>query len=179
MILLINICKEKMHYLEFVKPIEDILFKNKIKFFTKGYKEVQQKDLDNCEKLIICGTSLKDNIFIEDAKTRFSWIKVFDKPILGICGGMQIIGKVYGANVGKKTEIGFFKEIFDKEFLGMKGEEEVYHLHNSFVYLPMHFENYGVSEIVQAMKHKEKEIYGVLFHPEVRQKVIIENFSLL
>ncbi|MEK6885759.1 MAG: hypothetical protein AABX17_02225 [Nanoarchaeota archaeon] len=179
MILLINICKEKLHYLEFVKPTEDILRLNKITFFTKGYKEVQQKDLEKCEKVIICGTSLKDNEFIEDAKTRFSWIKSFQKPLLGICGGMQIIGKVYGANVGKKTEIGFFKEIFDKEFLGLKDEQEVYHLHNNFIYLPMHFENYNISEVCQAIKHKEKEIYGVLFHPEVRQKSLIKGFSKL
>jgi anthranilate/para-aminobenzoate synthase component II len=31
-------------------------------------------------------------------------------------------------------------------------------------------------EIVQAVKHQTKEIYGVLFHPEVRQKEMIANF---
>ena len=32
MILLINICKEKMHYEEFVKPVENILKNYEIKF---------------------------------------------------------------------------------------------------------------------------------------------------
>ncbi len=180
MILLINICKEKLHYLEFVKPIEDILKKAKVAYFIKGYKEVQNLDLEKCENVIICGTSLKDNEFIENARTRFSWIKSFEKPLLGICGGMQIIGAVFGANAGKKTEIGYFKERFDKKFLGLFEEQEVYHLHNNFIYTPMHFEEYTVSsEVSQAIKHKEKEIYGVLFHPEVRQKALIENFSKL
>ena len=33
--------------------------------------------------------------------------------------------------------------------------------------------------VVQAVKHEEKEIYGILFHPEVRQKDLIKNFCLL
>lgn len=45
MILLINTCKEKLHYYEFVKSIEDILKENKIKFFTQHYNEITDKDL--------------------------------------------------------------------------------------------------------------------------------------
>jgi GMP synthase-like glutamine amidotransferase len=29
---------------------------------------------------------------------------------------------------------------------------------------------------VQAIKHKQKDIFGVLFHPEVRNREIIERF---
>ena len=47
MILIINICKEKLHELEFVKPIESILRKNKINFKTKNYKEIKKKSLKN------------------------------------------------------------------------------------------------------------------------------------
>lgn len=184
MILLINICKEKLHYLEFVKPIEDILRKNKIAFFVKGFKEVQQKELDKADKVIICGTSLKDNDFSVYENLRFfNWIKDFNKPILGICGGMQMIGRVFKGKLLKETEIGFFKERFHKEFLGLEDWQEVYHLHNYFIdfaYLD-DFESYAVSdsEIVQAVKHLNKEIYGVLFHPEVRQKILISNFANL
>ena len=32
------------------------------------------------------------------------------------------------------------------------------------------------NSISQAVKHKEREIYGVLFHPEVRQKKMISSF---
>ena len=51
MILIINICKEKLHFYEFVKPIEDILKKNKIKFFTRHYKKLKQGDLANAKKI--------------------------------------------------------------------------------------------------------------------------------
>ena len=37
-ILIISTCKEKLHELEFVKPIEKILLKNEIQFSTINYK---------------------------------------------------------------------------------------------------------------------------------------------
>jgi GMP synthase (glutamine-hydrolysing) len=177
MILLINICKEKLHYYEFVRPIEDVLKMNKIDFFTLNYNEILQGDLDKAEKIIICGTSLKDNGFIENIDN-FRWIRDFSKPILGICGGMQIIGLIFSGKIKKKTEVGFFIEKFSN-FLGLNGEKEVYHLHNNYISLPENFEQFSSSDISQAIKHKTKDIYGVLFHPEVRQKDLIIRFCEL
>ncbi len=190
MILIIDICKEKLHYLEFVKPICDILDNNKIKYFVKDYKKITKKDLKGCSKFIICGTSLYDNEFVKNIK-KFKWIMDFDKPILGICGGMQIIGLLFGGELKKKTEegknlllkkteIGFYKEVFNKNFLGLFGEVEVYHLHNNYLkFNNKMFEIYNGGNIAQAIKHKEKEIYGVLFHPEVRNKDLIMRFCSL
>ena len=94
MILIINICKENLHYYEFVKPIEDILIKNNLKYFVKHYNEMVENDLENVDKVIICGTSLKDNNFLKDID-KFYWIKTIRKPVYGICGGMQIIGLIF------------------------------------------------------------------------------------
>jgi len=179
-VLVINICREKLHYPEFVKSIEEIVKNKGGDFFTKAYREVQDKDLDNCSRIIICGTSLKDNDFSLSENMKFwKWLKNFSKPILGICGGMQIIGMIFGGKLKSKTEIGFYKENFTKNFLGLQGETEVYHLHNNFIDFSRvaEFEiicsNFGVA---QAIKHIEKNIFGVLFHPEVRNKEIIESF---
>jgi GMP synthase-like glutamine amidotransferase len=174
MILLVNICKEKLHYYEFVKPIEDILKNNKIKYFTKHYKKLNEGDLKNASKVIICGTSLKDNEFIKDINY-FLWIKDYQKPVLGICGGMQIIGLLFRGKLKNKTEIGFYNEDFNN-FFGLNEGQEVYHLHNNYVKFGSDFKEYAKSKINQAVKHKGKEIYGVLFHPEVRQKPLIIKF---
>lgn len=175
MILLISTCFEKLHELEFVKPIENIVKKN---FRTVHYKDLTKKHLESADKVIICGTSLRDNEFLKEI-ARFSWIKDFDKPILGICSGMQIIGLVFGAKLKKKTEIGLIVANFEKNFLGLDGAKQVYALHNNFIDFSKleDFEVFARSLLCdQAVKHKEKKIYCVLFHPEVRNKEVIEKF---
>ena len=173
MILIINICREKLHYFEFVKPIEDLVDNH----ITKHYKDISNKDIENTDKIIICGTSLKDNKFLGDVN-KFEWIKDYNKPVLGICGGMQIISIIFGGEVKTKKEIGYYFEEF-KGFLGLKGKKEIYHLHNNYVALPNEFSEFTNSKIPQAVKHNKKEIYGALFHPEVRNKEVILNFLKL
>ena len=198
MILIINICKEKLHYLEFVKPIEDILRREKIEYQTIYYKKITDKELLNkkLDKIIICGTSLKDNEYLGNLE-HFKWIKfpklkgpagssLWDKPILGICGGMQIISLIFGGVLVENKEIGQIKIQFEyleghkKEFLNFKPSlNEVYLLHNYATINNNEFEVFASSqelEIPQAIKHKTKQIYGVLFHPEVRNKELISYF---
>src|SRR3989339_1304687 len=159
MILIVNICKEKLHYYEFVKPLCDILDSTGIKYFVMDCRKVSNSDLKKADKIIICGTSLHDNEFIKDI-VKFSWIKNIDKPILGICGGMQIIGILFGGKLAKKSEIGFYSEDFRKNFLGLEGKQEVYHLHNNYVdYSKLkEFEVYCGKDISQAVKHRKKKI---------------------
>lgn len=182
MILIINICKEKLHYLEFVKPIEDILREKNIEYKTIYYKKITDKELLNkkLKKIIICGTSLKDNEYLENLDS-FKWLK-FPKlniPILGICGGMQILSLIFGGVLVENKEIGQIKIQFDKEFLNFKPSLiEVYLLHN-YAVINNDFEVFANShefKIPQAIKHKTKSLYGVLFHPEVRNKDLIRNF---
>ncbi|MCL5730317.1 MAG: hypothetical protein M1165_02005 [Candidatus Pacearchaeota archaeon] len=161
MLLIINICKERLHYHEFVRPIEDILRNKGIKFLTKNYLELKNSDIGKADKIIITGTSLKDNDFMMHLD-KFSWLKDFKKPILGICGGSHIIGVALGYRLKKKKEIGFREINLKKEFLGVSGKLEIYHLHQ-FYALPGVF-------------HKDN-FYATLFHPEVRNMEIIENFA--
>ena len=92
------------------------------------------------------------------------------------------MGRVFGGKLMKKKEIGYYSEDFQENFLGLKGNCEVYHLHNYYIKFSLlkdfkiFCENNGV---VQAVKHMKKSIYGVLFHPEVRNKSLIENFVKL
>ncbi|MFH1642745.1 MAG: hypothetical protein ABIC04_07665 [Nanoarchaeota archaeon] len=168
MILIISTCRDKLHYFEFVKPVEDIAGDCR----TKHYSKLTTTDLKKADRIIICGTSLLDNKFMEDIN-KFEWIKNTTASILGICAGMQIIGKIFGGSLKRKTEIGYFKEYFD-DFLGLIGKQKVYHLYNYYVDFPKKFKIYSKSKIPHAVRYKN--CYGVLFHPEVRQKFIIQNF---
>jgi len=170
------ICKEKLHELEFVKPIADILRKRKINFEIRHYKEINEKNIKKFDKIIIAGTSLKDNQFLESVP-KLHWIKLYNKPILGICGGMQILELIFQGILKIEKEIGFLDVDFKNKFLGIRGKRYVYNLHKFYV-KSNDFEILAESEsnVPQAVKHKTKPFYGVLFHPEVRNKKLIETF---
>ena len=178
MMLIINICKEKLHYYEFVKPIEDILKNNNTKFFTRHYKELKQSDINKAEKIIICGTSLKDFEYFNDIN-KFSWVKDFDKPLLAICGGAQILIALYKGQIRERKEIGPVKIKFTEHFLGMSGKKEAYAIHRLGIgKVGKYFNKFAFSNKgTHAIKHRTKPFYGVLFHPEVRNKEIIVNFA--
>ncbi len=179
-VLVINICKERLHYYEFVKPIEDILLNAGVKFYTKHYTKVVDGDLKKADKMIICGTSLKDNDFLANCSNKFRWLKYYNKPILGICGGMHAIGVIFGGLILDEKEIGLFEEKFTKDFLGIVGKKEVYHLHGKYIDF-FDLPEFGVlnkGSMPQCVKHISLPIYGVLFHPEVRNKELIQNFLI-
>jgi GMP synthase-like glutamine amidotransferase len=175
-VLLISTCAEKLHELEFVKPVEDIV-KGNCDYEIKNYGEVDLDFVKGFDKVIICGTSLRDDGFLGDLGV-WGWLREFGGAVLGICAGMQVLGAVFGGETKKKKEIGYYFENFSNEFLGLSGKPEVWHLHNSYVdFNRKEWDIFCESEeIAQAVKHKEKDFYGVLFHPEVRQKEMIKNF---
>ena len=108
---------------------------------------------------------------------RFTWIKGCGKPVLGICAGMQTIGLVFGGRMEKCREIGMTEIKTSKENLLFSSTFNVYALHNYALVPSAEFEVLAESaNCVHAIKHKQKDVYGVLFHPEVRNKEVVERF---
>lgn len=178
MILVVNVCKESLHYYEFVSPVLNILNSMGQDYFVCDYDKIEKDYLKKANKVIICGTSLHDNEFLENISA-FSWILNYNKPIFGICAGCQIIQIIFGGDLKKIKEIGQVDVEFSKEFLGMNGVKKVYSLHQNFVY-SSDFDIYGESaDCPHAMKHKEREVYCSLFHPEVYNHEVIEEFCRL
>lgn len=170
MILIINTCKEKLSELEFVRPIEKIV---KTNFVTKHCAQITRKDISAADKIIICGTALAD---FEYLKQDFSWIKTTDKPVLGICAGMQIISQALGIPLKDSTNIGVRKVITTTKNKLCEGTFDAYFLHTKtaiekFVILAT------TNDVSCVVKHPDKEIYGCIFHLEVMNSGIITNFS--
>ena len=111
-----------------------------------------------------------------------------DIPILGICYGMQLLGYYFGAKIkaAPKREYGRAKLTVvedDALFDGFNGESTVWMSHaDKIEELPQGFKKLGYTENSDfaAIRHIEKSIYGLQFHPEVahteKGSLIIENF---
>jgi len=95
-------------------------------------------------------------------------------PILGICWGMQFITNVFGGEVKplEKREDGVFDiDLVEKSdlFADMESKQSVLLTHgDSIVSLPTVLKTIAKSgDIITAIEHTSKPIYGVQFHPEV------------
>ncbi|MBN2420707.1 hypothetical protein JXB27_00340 [Candidatus Woesearchaeota archaeon] len=178
--LLIDLTSDSLSSLEFVNPIKRIVESVKeeaeIIHCTKLEDEGSKQKINSASRIILCGTALKDNKFQEDYE-KFNWIKDYKKPILGICAGMQVIGLVYGAKLIAMKEIGM-TQILVKDTIFQDTMFSAYELHNSSITLPEGFTEIAYNDKgMQAIK-KDK-IYAIQFHPEVRNRKLIENFLKL
>lgn len=117
---------------------------------------------------------------------------------MGVCAGHQLIAVAYGGDFGKMvevqegeedirardfTEIKLVKDV--PLFNGLKDSFVAYELHRDEVKnVPEDFELLASTEMckIQAMKHKNRDLYSVQFQPEQYNeentdgKVILENF---
>ena len=177
MILIVNVCSERLGYFEFVKPVEDIAKRAGADFFTKHFLSLTQADTSPAHKVIICGTALKDFKYL-DSIEKFAWITRVNKPVLGICAGMQILAKVFNSDIVEKTRIGRYKvKMIRKSSLTSKNEFYSYFLNSKAVEPNKDFETLGESGSLKCiLKHKRERLYGCLFHPEVLNPEIITSF---
>jgi GMP synthase-like glutamine amidotransferase len=183
MILLVDLCYEKdsLSQFEFVYPIADVLERARAKFEILHFMEMAKKKLEKYDKIILCGTALKDNAYARRIDL-FSWLKTCHKPVLGICAGMQVISCIFGGRIAPQMAIGLerLEIIANTPLLGEPRQIEGYHLHNYGVTMPDGFLLVaGTTEVIEAFKHRDRPIYGIIFHPEVRNRWIFENFLAL
>lgn len=167
MILIVSMCKEKLSELEFVKPL------TKFTGYTlRHYSEIKKLDIARADKIIITGTALKDFDYLQG---NFSWIKTCNKPILGICAGMQVIARAFNAQLEDFTTIGPRKVTVVKKNELVKGDFDAYFLHTKTA--STGFDVLATTDGKPCMvKHPTKPIYCCIFHPEVMNENIISDF---
>lgn len=109
-------------------------------------------------------------------------------PMLGICYGMQLMGKMLGGEVEPSQHREYGKAILKLEtpgllFEGMDRESQVWMSHgDKVVKIPGGFSEIASSDNCQfaAVENASKRFYGVQFHPEVvhslQGNLILKNF---
>lgn len=112
-------------------------------------------------------------------------IREVTKPVLGICMGMQIIARAYDGTLQKLSKkIEAMRQIrVRKDDILFEGKKEflVYERHQWVMAdIPPEFDILADSiDGIEIIRHKQKRLYGVQFHPEVRDGdgyLILEKF---
>jgi GMP synthase-like glutamine amidotransferase len=190
MMLMVDLCwkKNSLSRPEFVDPVASALRKAGAEIKVLHYSELTSdqsskqlyRDLLECDGVVLCGTAIQDNFYAKEMD-KFSWLKDpnYSKPVLGICAGMQVIASAFGGKIIPRPVIGMEKVdiIKDTELLGEPRQIEGYHLHNYGAAVPKDFHLVaGSPHEVDAFVHERRPIYGLIFHPEVRNRWIIQKF---
>ena len=131
----------------------------------------------------------------KEAGISIDLIKASSVPILGVCLGHQSIGAAFGGTIIKAPEIfhGKLSEITHDNkglFKGIDNPYSVVRYHSLIIEkdsLPDVLQITSVlkdnPDIIMAVQHKERPIYGVQFHPESIEtdfgKKLIQNFLTL
>jgi GMP synthase-like glutamine amidotransferase len=170
-----NSTENPLGFSEFVLPIVSVAEELE-NCEVKHYLKLNEKNLTGYDKIILSGSALKNTVTLNQPEC-FKWIKDCGKPVLGICAGMQTIGLIFGGHVEKCREIGMTQIAAAKANLLFSSTFKAYALHNYALVPSAEFEVLAESaKCVHAIKHKQKDIYGVLFHPEVRNKEVLQRF---
>jgi GMP synthase (glutamine-hydrolysing) len=160
---------------EFVLPLETIV--KQAGFRTCSLHLADQRQPDDIQGIILTGTALRDHSFLTIGLP--PWIREFERPVLGICAGMQLLALQAGGSLTNDEAIGMTEimVVGSDLMLAEKERFQAWELHQSGVIIPDSCQVIAVrSEQVRGFKRKEKPWYGLLFHPEVRNEWIIDNF---
>lgn len=174
--LLISTCDYILSEREFVFPISVILGSNKHDIL--HFEDCNEKLLSNYSRIIICGTSLQDFSYLSCLPFFSNLLGKYEGSILGICSGMQILTSIFGTSeLIDNVEIGMVEVKTLESNKLFEGKFQAYNLHNYSVLNCEKFKILAESErCIQAVKHIKKEIFGISFHPEVRNENVISNF---
>ena len=104
---------------------------------------------------------------------RFSFLKSYQKPVLGICFGHQVMGMLHGAEMSRCPEDRDWQSIDcispNPLWEGISNPVQMREDHCEVIDLPTGFRHLARSEVSEneAMQHVQNPWFGVQFHPEV------------
>lgn len=175
----------------------------KVTFVIVHHSEVTANTIDqiNPDYIYLTGRANQDwtmDEAKEDYTTTINLLQNTEIPTLGVCAGLQLIALAYNSYFGKMIEVEEdekdiretgFKEIEIKKdsflFKELNNPFYCYQSHREEIKkIPDNFNLLASNEMckVQAIKHKDKPLYGVQFHPEQCTeeypdgKIILKNF---
>jgi GMP synthase-like glutamine amidotransferase len=151
-------------------------------------ESVKRSSAQGFDGVIASGGYLRAESYRTDLQAYSQLLEDLDRPFLGICLGLKILGHCYGARMRKiAPAVGTYVVHFQREYVLAPGVREctVYQSHRYELLqpLPEALENYATNgSPVQAVKTRGTDRFGLQFHPELSEKparTIIQNFVSL
>jgi GMP synthase (glutamine-hydrolysing) len=180
MILLVDLCYRdgSLGFEEFVLPIARIVEGAGAEYRTVHYTRQPGQAARDCDGIILCGTPLMDNGFLGHLAL-FSWIPETRRPILGICAGMEVLALLAGGRVIPCPGIGMteVRVTAPDPIFPENRTFEAYELHENACTLPPCYHALAESDrYIQVFRDPDHPVYGVMFHPEVRNEWVVGRF---
>lgn len=134
--------------------------------------------------VVASGGYLRSATHRETLQRYSTFFEELDRPYLGVCLGLKILGFCYGARIRKIPPVVGARRVSLRDFPLSPGLAEFTvrqnHKYELVPPLPEALENFTTEgDPVQAVKVMGREQYAVQFHPEVGEtpaRIIVENF---
>lgn len=140
----------------------------------KSYKtSIEEIKAMNPKGIIFTGGP--NSVYLEDSPKISNEIFELGVPVLGICYGCQLMAHLTGGTVSSAnvSEYGKTATVFDTDsilFKGLPANGNTWMSHTDYISeLPEGFKStaHTADCPVAAMENKERELYGIQYHPEV------------
>lgn len=180
MILIIDCTRQDLPLLrdEFVTPIRNIVQKAGYQALTQPLRDAHP--VEGIEGVILTGTALQDREYLTTGIP--DWLAVWDGPVFAIGAGMLLLITSAGGSLIPSEKIGMAEISVTRGDPVFAGWERftAWELHQEGVTIPPSFREIARSGSgTRAVRSADHPRYGVLFHPEVRNEWIIQNFLAL
>ncbi len=132
-------------------------------------------EIRDADGIVLCGGTPRVGLDSEKMGNNAEYLEKADVPIMGICAGHQFMALFFGGKAapseipefGKTT---VFIDRDDEILAGVRSPFQAWESHNDEVTaLPPDFISLAHSDScrIQVMRHKERPLFGIQFHPEV------------
>lgn len=174
------------NYTKNISKVRTALSPHKIKKITVDKLSKYKLDYSKFDLIVLTGSSRyhvlnRHNIYEREIEI----IKNSPIPVIGICLGHQLINHAFGGTLikyEKRVMLRHKINIYDKNLsLGLSPTESIVFSSHQWginkladCLVPLADSEYGF----EIIKHKDREIYGLQFHPE-KQKKITNGFQIL
>ena len=167
----------------FITKVSSILSSNNTKYTIIPFHQITQTDLNRFDSFILSGRRENDQKMNASNSEIINHAVSEKKSLLGICYGAEILALTLGGTIRKLDGVvkGLHTVDITKQNSLSEKEIQVYQSHSyEIAKLGNHLQSFASSKTCnfEIIKHKNLQIFGTQFHPEMSNdgQLLIQSF---